>query len=601
MTDKRSLLFFEGLKSKYPQYAVQELLDVKRPGKGTALEYEQFFDFESKDVNRALEFDLAFPKEGNGYVTLILSFNNVEVTRLRFSTINTKQSVYLPFEKRGLVKIQFVTKWIPFCVKSITETEGSFETIRASESDIECLSSTLSSIFEKPVGSLPIQVIEKNEVIEYSILMKSMGIDAAITRLLFQEQLEGFNNSPIVDLSYKHRFLEDGIVKIISPINPSKKLTAIASVPISSRVSSIVYEFYDSEPILVFTDLCFAGTVGFVYFPLRNIIIFDSSYWSSSWVSIKSALELYRDAINREPARLLAYRKREKELALISKTTGNMGHFFWNELPGLISAIENASDNAPIRVLELSNSWVSLNDYIPSFSSKLEAISHKELLDVTLHDNLILMRPTSSQVSNETAQYLQERNDLVIKSKYPQTYQQLDTITTNDFVLFINLRAHNKTWTRQIEGVTKLIERIQKLSNKNMIVYFDGWVDCEEIVNSITENLSNSITVVNGLDVPMDVTLSWAYKCNFFLAVIGSGLVPLTWLANKPGICISNLRHLKQLDDFWYLVRDNMRGIYAPEPEQIEDLENTMYSNFDISDDWIDRSLRDFFEVATEV
>ena len=451
MNNKRSFLFFEGLKRKYPQYADQELLEVKKPGKGIALEYEQFFDFESEDVNRALEFDLAFPKEGNGYVTLIVCFNNVEITRLRFSTINNKQSVHLPFEKSGKVKIQVVTKWIPFCIKSIIETEGSFETIRASESDIECLSSTLSSIFEKPVGSLPIQVIEKSETVEYSILIKSIGIDAAVTRSLFQEQLEGFDDSPIVDLSYKHRFLKNGIVKITSPINPSKKLAAIASVPISSRVSSIVYEFYDSEPILVFTDLCFAGTVGFIYFPLRNIIIFDSSYWSSSWVSIKSALELYRDAINREPTRLLAYRKQEKELALISKTTGNMGHFFWNELPGLISAIENASDNAPIRVLELSNSWVSLNDYIPSFSSKLEAISHKELLDVTLHDNLILMRPTSSQVSNETAQYLQERNDLVIKSKYPQTYQQLDTITTNDFVLFINLRAHNKTWTRQIE------------------------------------------------------------------------------------------------------------------------------------------------------
>lgn len=601
MTNQKSLLFFEGLKSKYPQYVDQEFLDVKRPGKGIALEYEQLFDFESKDVNSVLEVDLTFPKEGNGYVTLILSFNNVEVTKLRFSTINHKQSIYLPFEKSGLVKVQFVTKWIPFCVRGIAKTETGFESITASESDIECLSSTLCSLFEKPVGSLPIQVIEKNEVVDYSILMKSMGIDAATTRFLFQEQLEGFSNSPIVDLSYKLRFLEDGIVKITSPIDPSKKLTAIASVPISSRVSSIVYEFYDKEPILLFTDLCFAGTVGFVYFPLRNIIVFDSSYWSSSWVSIKSALELYRDAITREPERLLAYRKQEKELALISKTTGNMGHFFWNELPGLIGAVESAPGNVPTRILELSDSWISLKDYIPPLSSTIEAVNHKELLESILLDNLILVRPTSSQVSNEIAQYIQEKNNIVVKSQYPQTYQQFDAITTDDFVLFINLRAHNKTWTRQIEGVTELIKQVQKLSNKNVIVYFDGWVDCEEIVDGITENLSSTVTFINGLNVPMDVTLGWAYRCEFFLAVIGSGLVPLTWLANKPGICISNLRHLKQLDDFWYLVRDSMRMIYAPEPERIEDPENTMYSNFDISDDWIELSLRDFFGVTKEV
>jgi hypothetical protein len=86
------------------------------------------------------------------------------------------------------------------------------------------------------------------------------------------------------------------------------------------------------------------------------------------------------------------------------------------------------------------------------------------------------------------------------------------------------------------------------------VLFLDGYSDCAEIAATIRERMASTCAVIDGTRAAFAETLVWAYRCDLFDAVIGSGLVPLTWLAAKPGACHGDHRHLDQMA-FWPLVR----------------------------------------------
>src|SRR5262249_5696493 len=86
---------------------------------------------------------------------------------------------------------------------------------------------------------------------------------------------------------------------------------------------------------------------------------------------------------------------------------------------------------------------------------------------------------------------------------------------------------------------------------------------------------------IMGLHVDFAETLYWAYRSDFFVAVIGSGLVPLTWLANAPGICYAETAHLAQMG-WWQWVRNNMAPIGWPAADQIRNVVDQVNSNYSI-------------------
>jgi hypothetical protein len=82
--------------------------------------------------------------------------------------------------------------------------------------------------------------------------------------------------------------------------------------------------------------------------------------------------------------------------------------------------------------------------------------------------------------------------------------------------------------------------------------------------------------------------LLWVHNIDTYIAVIGSGLVLVNWLANKPGVTHGNKGHYGQ-QGFWTDVRENSISPIFLAEEFIEDLFNhptsgNLYSDYNC--DW---------------
>ncbi|NES67521.1 MAG: hypothetical protein F6K24_20900, partial [Okeania sp. SIO2D1] len=113
---------------------------------------------------------------------------------------------------------------------------------------------------------------------------------------------------------------------------------------------------------------------------------------------------------------------------------------------------------------------------------------------------------------------------------------------------------------------------------------FDGMPDTEEIMEEIKSLIPPQIKTYNALNCTMNETIAWAYAIDVYIAVVGSGLTFLTWLANKPGVAHGNRAHLSQ-KIFWKEVReDSIIPEFIEDKYIIDQAVPGMYQNYDC--DW---------------
>ncbi len=100
-----------------------------------------------------------------------------------------------------------------------------------------------------------------------------------------------------------------------------------------------------------------------------------------------------------------------------------------------------------------------------------------------------------------------------------------------------------------------MAQRLDAHYGCDVLIYLDGYKDCDETVHEIRKAVAHlDVEIVDGTLATFPETLLWAYACDIFVAVVGSGLVLLTWLADKDGIAYSDTGHLSQLE-WWGKVR----------------------------------------------
>jgi hypothetical protein len=117
-----------------------------------------------------------------------------------------------------------------------------------------------------------------------------------------------------------------------------------------------------------------------------------------------------------------------------------------------------------------------------------------------------------------------------------------------------------------------------------VLIYLDGYKDCDETVNEVRKAVADlDVEIVDGTLATFSETLLWAYACDIFIAVVGSGLALLTWLADKDGIAYSDIAHLGQLE-WWGEVRiGSSPTLLAPTREDISNVTPEPYSDYSIS------------------
>ena len=104
-------------------------------------------------------------------------------------------------------------------------------------------------------------------------------------------------------------------------------------------------------------------------------------------------------------------------------------------------------------------------------------------------------------------------------------------------------------------------------------------------------NVSHVATVVDGTSATLPETLAWAFRCDLFVCVVGSGLVAVTWLADKPGVCYGDAGHMEQ-QEFWPSVRPPTGPVIWLDRSEIRDQEHVFNANYSIEPDTIVHHVR---------
>ncbi|WP_371364167.1 hypothetical protein SRRS_50050 [Sporomusa rhizae] len=447
---------------------------------------------------------------------------------LLFDSVNVYQSINEYFEK------------YPITVKSIDEIQ---------DNELEVL-------------GLNRQYLKYNFIDEWTHEQAMSNSSFSTER--YQYMLPQRQGSPPLYNTYIYAALEQGIVRAICP-NSGKVLETSTSFPIYLEERGTQFVFYrvkGSEDFYIATA-GYPSLKGFLYLPKHNLIIVSPSFFQLGYPKeyiLLAISQLYRKFLLFTEKTIRFLQSPSRKLALLYGTQTNLGHFFLNEFSGFFRIIMTGLYRKVQNIVIYKNSKVPLCQLFPEFK-KAACYSCDDadaLFETCMTQGLFLLYPCASHLSAEAAFHIQK----VAQGYCSESQKRQLADCVADPLIFINLRKHNKAWLEQVDGIINLV-RALKQNYPNVGIVLDGLSDCQEDAELIEHSLRQEIAVYNGVNISLLDTICWACRADTYLCVIGSGLVLLTCIANKPGIVHSEHGHMGQVrpGGFWSGLRND---IFAP-------------------------------------
>jgi len=448
-------------------------------------------------------------------------------------------------------------------------------------------------------GDNRFRIIPFQSLDEHESLWQHAGVMPAVIKAFFVQN-NGKQSQPCTvpadDLvdgypeltnSFQQGIISSGCLEVVSPYDGSLIRTQNSiPVPIARFILPIVYEFQGENPIVVGVGTGWAGSASFMWLVKHDIVVHDN-FRDTDWSNPEQVISQYLAFCVGHADRLNDYRKSRHTVALASGFNYNMGHYFWNETSGLERVIRLTSLAGVQTIYSPRSRWLSMKEIFARdpLPPVVELDDWEDLAGEALDRNQILVHPAGTLCDDRLVFKIRRAAETRFAAEAPERWQSANDLTSKgQYVLYVNLRSHNKAWVEQDLGIIAIIRALRSVHEGEIVVYLDGWADCKESADAIAATPIDRVTYVKGLmglHAGFPETLHWAFRCDFFVAVIGSGLVPVTWLANKPGICYGDSGHRHQMT-YWQRVRNDMATISCPTADQIRDVSDQAYANYSI-------------------
>jgi len=347
--------------------------------------------------------------------------------------------------------------------------------------------------------------------------------------------------------------------------------------------TSIVYRFQGREVFYIIAG-GWSGDKLFLYIPTFNLAIYYTD-WDSPATKICQDFQCLIVTHFKDVLKYLNS-SNSRNLTSCLGFIENLGHYFWQDLNGIYYCYKNhILDNidrfalGPYEKMEL----ISIMPEIPNSKIlKVLNMSESEQFQFFLKNNCFCFRITEHFISSECM-------DRVRKAAWDKCSPDLLSMLTDikqerqPFpLLWINVRSHNKNWISQEKGYAEIINKLSD-NFPNLGIVFDGWIDCNEVVENIQKQLKANIKVYNTLGCPVHESIAWACHIDAYIAVVGSGLTITSWLNDKPGVAYSNKGHIRQ-KMFWSRVKEKGVAPNFLKAEDILDVGSGGWGNYEL--DW---------------
>ncbi|MBI1683288.1 hypothetical protein [Caulobacter hibisci] len=415
-------------------------------------------------------------------------------------------------------------------------------------------------------------------------LLEDSGYDFAFERDRHVET--GLMGYPKTQHLFQTMIIRDGELSFISPVT-GRKVTAQASIPLAAGgFMPVVYEVFDDEaPMILVGNAGWGGGISYVWFIRQNIILHDNRNWCIGFAFADLMRHYFSICLNRRDE-VAAYRAKSKVLTILSGYIPNMGHYFWNDVSGLEREFR-AGRLQGKPVFAQARLWLPPEVLYPEIAADVETVPSPDVLTRVLREGRFVVRASASAVDAPMADRLLARSRDQLAASDPARFAEIERLAAEkDFCLLVPIRAHNKVWVEQVEGVVAVIDLL-KSRYENLLVYLDGTPDCQGVVDQIIAARGEAATIVAGVNVSFAETVIWSFVADFYVASVGGGLVPVTSFSDKPGVCHANYNHWEHIDLFWRRVRPSDQPLLLVPRESIRDLEGDdhpsgIYSNYTI-------------------
>jgi tetratricopeptide (TPR) repeat protein len=364
-----------------------------------------------------------------------------------------------------------------------------------------------------------------------------------------------------------------------------------------------IYRFVSSE-IFYLTVCSWLGNKSFIYFPNRELII---KLAEERYVAEEQVINMFKcDTVSYWPQVRadLSSGFKKKEVVVDLGFFPNLGHYMWNDLPGIQKLSENGILHKVDKFLIGPFEYLTFSDIFPDIpAEKIVQVADSWSLFKTIADNNYFALWTTEAVITEQ---LADRIYKGSLKKCSQSFLQEVEIAKKHFpLLSFQIRIHDRVWLSQVEGIANIINSLYQ-DFPNLGVLFEGWsrqeneehqmknpgdqyycenmIEAEkEVVEKILALLNYDVSTYNTIGSMVYETIVWEHAIDMFVAPGGSGVTFVSWIANKPGVIHGNRAACSQrMQDLWIGSRENIvPPVYMSLNYIVDDEKSTPYNTKD--------------------
>lgn len=359
--------------------------------------------------------------------------------------------------------------------------------------------------------------------------------------------------------------LRDGCMRCIDPITGSLLVSGQGHVLTASGWLDIAHRFEGRERFHLITSSFEQAKLG-LYFPDRNLLI-THRVDAGRVAMAQRVAEALRDQLVLGDAVAHPDASHGKTGARPQAVTvlhlgfvNNLGHFLWNELSGLLTAIEAGWAPRIARVVCGPHTSLPIAELFPELAQAgvlVQAPAPLPAPCITYQDILPLRI-----AGNRLSLALRRRIVAWALAREQATLPQLAPLNGAELNLWCNLRRHNKAWLDQVEGIVELARRFAGSvpQGRPLHLILDGSPDTAELAADIAAQLQGIARVTDATRVTLSRSIVLCGLVDLHLCVVGSGLTLPHWVMGRRGVAHANRPHVIQ-QVFWNHVSEGTHDV----------------------------------------
>lgn len=365
---------------------------------------------------------------------------------------------------------------------------------------------------------------------------------------------------------------------------------------------------FDQEPVIIgqISPEWIPNEDNFYFFPKRNFVFVPNG--CNKQVIVDRLSSFLRSLTGSIESNL--YPHQPGSFVLVETLAPHFGHYYWNVLTGwdeIFNAIPPASIPVPLFAWEQNRLGPRVSDLWGCRQHVQFIRGWKPALDSARERRAVPLVPASDFISERLAGLvIQACQRELPEASVAQLHQMRQTHWP---VVSLSMRTGNRVWLEQVSGYVAIAQAIKNRYPRAAFIV-DGMSEdtnkawgtealsldeeknaAESVFSSIKE-LSWCTNVVGGSIAEAIASVCFA---DVFVAPAGSGLVKQSWLANIPGVVISNrevLRgetHAARLVQVFNGHRERIAESIWLSPDAVTDVINATgkrWAGTDFSMDW---------------